>query len=225
MDTVLESVRTTILMAFRTFPLIIISFIAFLAVGLGNLGLFVLFVGHALMVPIAVAITQLLTDFIFKRQNMPSYLYEVEASHVALLVPTGTYANTRVNVAPSYWMAQTLFLFGYLIANAVSILYIPTDSRLDPILISNRKSRAKTIIITSLFFAAVLTGLRYSTHTETPVGIVAAVLVGGFLGYGWYQVAAACGVAAADVFGVAQQMIPSGGNTDTPMTCVYAPKP
>ena len=225
MDTVLRSARTTLLMAFRTFPLIMIGFVAFLALGLGNLGLFILFNGHAIIVPLAVAITQRLMAYLFINTfNLTPDTFMVPSSHVSLLVPTAEDGSSQTNVAPSYWLAQTLFLFGYIIANAVSILNMPDNKKLDPILISNRKSRAKTIIITSIFFALLLTALKYNTRTETIRGIGVAFVVGGLLGYGWYQVAVSCGVQAADVFGVSQQMIPSG-NTDTPMTCIYAPKP
>lgn len=222
METVIESVRASILVAFLAFPLIMISFIAFLALGLGNLGLFILFNGHALIVPIAVAIAQRVSAYIFK--NNP-YAYMVNASHVSLLVPSDIGGSTEVNVAPSYWMAQTLFLFGYIIANAVSILNIPVNKDLDPILVSNRKSRAKTIIVSSVFFALLMAGLKWRTGGETLRGIGVAFVVGGLLGYGWYQMAVSCGVQATDVFGLSQQMIPSTANTNTPMTCVYAPKP
>jgi hypothetical protein len=220
MDSLLQSARTTILMAFRTFPLIMISFVAFLAVGLGNMGLFVLFLGQTIILPIAVAISQRIFE------NGDKALYHVQASHVALLVPTSTYGSAHVNVTPSYWLAQTLFFFGYILANAVSIFTMPNNNKLAPILNSNRKSRAKTIIITTVFFALLMTGLRWITHTETLRGVAAAYVVGGLLGYGWYQVAVKAGVAAVDVFGIAQQVIPASAQNDTTsMTCVYAPKP
>jgi hypothetical protein len=209
-------------MAFRTFPLIIISFIAFLAMGLGNLGLFVLFIGQAIILPLATVLMHMGVEAVEKTDRT---LYHVQSSHVSLLVPTSIYEPGHVNVTPSYWMAQVIFLFSYIITNAVSVLNLPDDKKIDPILISNRKSRAKTIIITSIFFAFVLTYLRYNTHTETVRGIGAAYVLGGLLGYGWYQFAASCGVAAADVFGIAQQVIPSSAKADAPMTCVYAPKP
>jgi len=225
MDSILERVRTTLIMAFKTFPLIMIGFIGFIAIGLGNMGLFILFVGHAIIVPAATELSHVFFKVIGNMGTIDELDYHVMSTNVALLVPGSSYDSTRINVAPSYWMSQTLFLFGYILANAVSIRSLPVDPKMDKILISNRHSKANTVIITTIFFALIASLLRYQTHAETFKGMLAAVVVGGFLGYGWYQFAALCGARATDVFGVVQQIIPSSAKDETPMTCVYAPKP
>ena len=226
---ILHTVRNTIIAAFNAFPLIMISFIGFLSVGLGNLGLFVLFIGHAFLVPIAVMISHAFFDRIEQVSSHAGPLkFHIEKSDNSkvFIVPSSIVPETYINVAPSYWMAHTLFMFGYMLANTVSILNLPKNAKLDPILVANRTSRARTVIITTLFFTILLTILRYRSHTETLPGIAVAFVVGGLLGYGWYQFAVTCGVRGADVFGIAQQVvIPSTAKDERPMTCVYSAKP
>jgi hypothetical protein len=122
-------------------------------------------------------------------------------------------------------MMHVLFFATYMVSNAMAILSLPVDSKLDPIIVSNRKSKAKTIIAVIVGMTALVSILRYTTKTETPAGILVAVLAAWGLGYGWYELAAICGARAADVFGVMQQILPSSATADKPMTCVYAPKP
>ena len=112
-----------------------------------------------------------------------------------------------------------------MLANAVSVVSIPDDPKVDSILKKNRKVRGGMIIGTTIMFALIVSLLRYNTNSETFRGMIIAFLVGGLLGYGWYQFAVICGARAADIFGMAQQIIPSSAKDEKPMTCVYAPKP
>ena len=225
MNGILQSIRTTLLMSFRTLPLILVSFVGFLGLGLGNMGLFILFVGQVLIVPIATILLQTITGMILPPTGVNGSPFFVRSSNVGLIVPDSSFDSPFQNVAPSFWMMQVLFFANYMLSNAIAILYLPVDSKLDPIIVSNRMSKAKTIIAVIVGMTALVTILRYTTKTETPAGILVAVLAGWGLGYGWYQLAAICGARAADVFGVIQQIIPSSATADKPMTCVYAPKP
>ena len=201
----LLALRTTILMAFRTFPLIMISFIGFLAVGLGNLGLFFLFVGHAVVIPIATMIAHMLVP---SEANDISNRFHVASNSVGQLVATAPYETAKQNVAPSYWMIHTIFLFSYIFS---SIASIPAE---------NTTRRSTMIMITIPIITFALICMRYATHTETFWGMIIAILLGTSIGYGWHKFALLCGPAGADVFGFFQEIIPTN---EKPMTCVYAP--
>jgi len=220
MDGMLLSVRTTLIMAFRALPLILILFIGFLAAGLGNFALFFLFIGHVVVVPTATSLSQMIFSMI---NNNKAFM--VEASDKAVFVQGAIYSSPFINVAPSFWMAHILFFMSYIIANAISILRLPANPKADIILVSSRKSKARTLIITNVCILIILCVLKYQTNTETLPGIAVAVVLGGGLGYLWYLFAAITGARAADVFGITQQIIPSSAKDETPMTCVYAPKP
>lgn len=221
---ILLSARTAIISGFKALPVIMVSFIGFLSIGLGNLGLFVLFLGHTLLLPIAVYLSQFAFEAINKNDPDKSK-YHVQLNQASSLVAGSGGGELRVNVAPSFWLAHVLFLLGYMLANAVSVMSIPDDPKIDPILKKNRRVRAGMIMATTIMMALIVSLLRYNTHSETFRGVIIAFGVGGLLGYGWYQFAVLCGARAADVFGMAQQIIPSSAKDEKPMTCVYAPKP
>jgi hypothetical protein len=220
MEGILKSTRTGILMALRTLPLILISFIGFMAAGLANAGLLILFIGQIAVLPLAVYISQ----YIFSRMGDPAISpFYVKTTNVSLLVPSSGYAEMYINVAPSYWMAQIWFFFAYTFTNAMEIWKLPEDKRLDKTLIANRKTKAIMIMGAILVTVIGLSLFRFSTGAETPMGMLIALVLGSSLGYGWYMFALNCGVAASDVFGMVQQIIPFT-DTEQVMTCVYNPR-
>jgi len=208
-------------MALRTLPLILISFIGFMAAGLANAGLFILFIGQISILPVAVYISQ----YVFSRIGGDPAIspFYVKTTNVSLLVPSSRYTEMYINVAPSYWMAQIMFFFAYTITNAIEIWKLPEDKRLDKTLIANRKTKAIMIILVAVICVIGLSTFRFLMGTDTPIGILIATVLGGSLGYGWYVFASNCGVAASDVFGMVQQIIPFT-ETNEVMTCVYNPR-
>lgn len=223
MESVFLTIRTTILMALRTLPIILISFIGFLAAGLGNLGLFILFMGHVIIVPIATILSQKIFSKIFGND---SDIISIPHTEKAFLIPgNNRLESLNINVAPSYWMAHIIFFLSYILTNATAVFNLPVDSKADAILVSNRKSKARMVIISTIFFAIVFSVFKMSTGTETFAGLFIGILLGGILGFSWYKFGESCGIRAVDVFGVVQQTIPSSATNEKPMTCVYAPKP
>lgn len=221
----LQTIRTSILMAFRALPILLISFTAFLAIGLGNLGMFILFFGQAVLVPIVTELTHVVTAKLYPQGSMSGSAF-ITGSDIVQLVPSLS-SRGPTNVMPSYWMEHILFFLGYLLANGVGILTLPAADQtgLSEYLIENRKAKAKTVIAMTVVAAIVLTVLRFRmSGAETYRGIAVALITGGALGYGWYQFAALCGARHADVFGVVPTILPSSAKDETPMTCVYAPK-
>lgn len=225
---ILYTVKNTIIQAFLAFPYMMIWFIGFLALGLGNLGLFILFVGQTIILPLIVVLVHTIIDWkIPVKPDADPFRIRIGPDIISKAQVVPIYSrNTTVNVSPSFWMAQTLFLLGYLLGNTIAVLNLPNDSNVDNILLQNRKSRANTVMAVTLFFTVVLSVLRYQTNTETPYGMGFALVIGGLGGYLWYLFAETCGVRTADVFGIAQQVvIPSRASDERPMTCVYNPKP
>jgi hypothetical protein len=220
---VLQQVRAQLYLGFLSLPMLLMSLIFFLAIGLGNVGLFVLFLGHALMVP-------LLLLFVHGTLGLTSlygspYLYK-PSSDISQLVPSVPHAmGLNAPVAPSLWMAHMTFFMGYLLANAVGVFRIPKDKKTSDYYYENRKAKAVTIMVLTIFLSLILAGARWFTGTETIPGIVVAFLTSGFLGYGWYQFAEVCGARHADVFGVVPQLLPANAKAETAITCAYAPKP
>jgi hypothetical protein len=212
---ILHSTRITLLLAFLALPLLLVSFTGFLAIGLGNMGLFILFIGQAILVPI---VTEL-SNWIMRSRG---WIKPEVSTDVSQLVPSAS-LMTYAQAAPSYWMAHLLFFLGYLLANSVNIYNLPVDSGASDWQVRNRKSKAVTVMTVVLLLIIILPLMRkLITGTETILGLALAFGLMLPLGYGWYQFASQCGARAADVFGIVQQIAPK--SEDRPTTCVYTPK-
>lgn len=216
----LADVRSTIILAFKALPLLLISFIGFLAVGLGNLSLFVLFLGHAIVVPIA-------TEACHTIPSNGTLTTPNDISQLVPLIPTtGASYTSPTNNMPSYWMAHISFFFGYILMNAISIYNMPVDKLSAEWQVTSRKTRAVTIITTTVILWILFAYMRYSlTGVENAAGIMLAILLLGGAGVGWYYLASALGARNSDIFGIAQSMVSQETGNAKPVTCVYSPKP
>jgi hypothetical protein len=217
----LATIRSTILLAFKDLPLLLISFIGFLAIGLGNLSLFMLFLGHAMVVP-------LVTSGIQAASGTSGQL--VVPNDASQLVPndpsTGSAYGIRASVMPTYWMAHVSFFFGYILMNAIDIYNLPADNRAADWMVVSRKTRAATLIASTVVMFALFAALRYYlTGSETSTGMAIGVFVLGGIGMASYQIATkSFGARSSDMFGISQQMVTQGTGDKKPMTCVYAPR-
>lgn len=228
----LATLRTSLLLAFKSLPLLLISFITFLAFGLGNVSLFILLIGHIFIVPL---ITELLH---FVSRNSPNVAL-LTSNDISQLVPTPLGSvTTPVNVFPSYWMAHISFFFGYLLSNAVSMYLQEPDfetikgASSDAVKnsinakIASRKEKALTLIISTLCFLLLITLLRMiATGAETFAGVSIAIFVLGLAGGGYHRSAELLGATNSDVFGIAMQMMSPDSGATKPKTCVYTGKP
>jgi len=198
-----QTLRESIIFFFLGFPLIIISLVWFLAIANGNMGLIMLGLGQISVVPLAVFISHIVSNF------LP--FAKIDSNHLAQLVPSAPYDNAKMNVFPSYWVAQATFFFVYIFTNAYDVYSIEpiSDSPTEEWRVENRKARASMVMGVSLFILLLLVALRYTlTGTETPIGIIYGLIVFSLIGFGWYKAATMTGSRKGDILGIVQQMIP-----------------
>lgn len=226
---VLATLRTSLLLAFKSLPLLLIGFIAFLAFGLGVTSLFILLTGQAIIVP-------LLTEIFHALSSGSPNIALLSRNDISQLLPGS--AEGPINVFPSYWMAQIAFFFGYLLANAVVMYTTPPD--VNRIMgassdkakkainekVAARKEKALMLIMSTVLFFLLITCLRViATGAETFAGILVATFVLGGAGAGWYLLAQQLGATSSDIFGIAMQMMTPDSAAMKPKTCVYTGKP
>lgn len=220
---VLHTIRETITLGFMALPLLLIGFVGFTAIGLGNMGLFMLFIGHAVLIP---GVVGGLHYGLSRYSSAGDPNLFIRATDRAQLVPSAPHEAAYIPVAPSYWMAHTMFFLGYILTNASFLYSLKSERGTSEWLQENRKARAGALIAISTIAIVALPLLRYMfTGLETPIGILIAVILCGGLGAGWFFVAEACGARHSDIFGMASQMIPKAAREGPPMTCVYSAKP
>lgn len=226
----LATLRTTLLLAFKSLPLLLIAFISFLTFGLGNTSLFLLLSGHIFIVPFITELSHYLT-------NASPSLALLEINPISELASEGP---VRVNVFPSYWMAHISFFFGYLIANAADmfaedpkvVLQLVAGASSDAVKVSvaqkmaARKEKAQALLITLSVFFVLLTAMRViATGAETLGGVLFAFFILGGMGAGWYFGAQALGAVNSDIFGISMQMMSPETAATKPKTCVYTGRP
>ena len=220
---ILSTIRETILLAFKSLPLLLISFIGFLAIGLGNISLFILFIGHAIIVPVA-------TELVHYGTRGSNFVATNEIAQLVPMVPTtGASYTSPTNIFPSYWMAHLSFFFGYILTNAITIYTgygLPSKAKAAPNwAVEARVTQGITLIATTVILWLLTAWLRlYATGAESLNGIILAIFLMGGLGCGWFFFAQLCGARNADIFGVSQQMLSQSDDT-APMTCVYQARP
>ena len=214
----LDTVKRSLIMFFLGLPLIIISIVFFLGLGLGNAGLLFLSVGHVILVPLMVLVCHFITGF------LPYNFVDLPYSDIGQLVPSVPVSafTTETNVWPSYWMAHFTFFCSYILFNASEVYNLPPISDSDDYLakVQARTSRAMVIMIftIAIFLALAFIRLRY-THTEHIFGVLFSTAVFGALGYAWLTASSAVGIRTMDIFGVAQQMLLIQ-DPSVPTTCV-----
>jgi hypothetical protein len=207
-------------MFFLGLPIIIISIVFFLGLGLGNAGLLFLSAGHMFLVPAVVLICHFITGLI------PSNILSVSVpySDIGQLVPSVPVSafTTETNVWPSYWMAHFTFFCSYIFVNAYKVYNLPAISDSEDYLtkIQARTSRSIVIMIFTLaiFLALVFIRLKY-TNTEHIFGVLFAIVIFATIGYGWLLASNELGIRTMDIFGVAQQML-LVQDPSKPTTCV-----
>lgn len=117
--------------------------------------------------------------------------------------PTGgTYSKL-----PSLYLAHIAFFFGFLLINALDVYNIDTKDD-GTSQYANRKARSKMIIIVLAIVYLILLLTRYFvTDCESPLGILATSTCFLWLSYGWYKLAATCGIQTVDLLGMSSSIL------------------
>jgi len=201
-------------------PLMIILFLGFMSVALGNVGLIILFLGHITAVPVLVSLLNLATSIF-----LPKSWSSVNKSDVCTLIPGMSWIpfdnNNIINVCPSFWMANFFFFISYFIQNAMYLSKKHPLEGANAELVANRKARAVAALIVGMTLSILFPILRYSlTGCETVPGILVAALAFVPLGVGWYYLAVSTGARDGDIFGITSAILPASSTTPPIMACV-----
>lgn len=220
MSSFAQTMRATLERSFIALPFLLFTWSLFVGATTGNIGLIVLALGQSTVVPL---LTFLLNFVASKFGDSWKPMFTIPKSATCNLLPTGfTNVGDREYVVPSYWLAQVLFFFAFLISNASTVLNLEPSSTAAPEKVERRKSQAQLVLIMAIFFLIVFLGLRFFVMgCEILLGLFIGILVFGSVGYGWYRLAEQCSARDSDIFGIVQGILPPSASDPPPMTCVY----
>ncbi len=214
--TVLESARQMVLYSFMYLPLMLIAFLGFMSLALGNVGMIILFLGHVFLIPVATTLLHMASVII------PADYKYVQARDVCNLIPSFPVTPGTVNVFPSYWMAHFLFFMGYFLQNARTLITKSAESGAPKDRVDLRKGQGTTAMVVGIVVTLAIIFMRYKlTGCETILGIMIAAITMVPLGIGWYTMATLAGARDGDIFGIAGRIMPLSALAPPPMTCLY----
>jgi len=219
MSTFIQNFRGMLTRSFLAMPILLFGWALFIGATTGNIGLLVLAMGQATVVPMATWILHTIGGM-FGDWGMTNFT--VPASATCSMLPRG-FVDTggRDFSIPSYWLAQIFFFFGFLTTNAKSVLNLPEAPNAPPDKVERRKSQAQLVLILSWVFLALFLAARVLMGCETVPGVIVGGLAFWWIGHGWYLLARECSARDSDIFGIVQGILPPAASDPPPMTCVY----
>lgn len=220
MSGVAQTMRGLLEGSFRALPVLLFGWALFVGSTTGNIGLLVLALGQATVVPFATWILHSVASFF---GNFAKVNFTVPASSTCNILPGGfTDPMERVFSIPSYWLAQIAFFFGFLLSNASYVLNMPAANNAPADKVERRKSQAQLVqILGWVFFALFIVVRSFVMRCETVPGVLLGGLAFWWIGNGWYQFARECSAKDSDIFGIVQGILPSSATEGPPMACVY----
>ena len=220
MSTFAQNFKGMLERSFVALPILLFGWSLFVGSTTGNVGLLVLALGHATVTPLATWLLHTLASFFGEWGNAN---FTVAASSTCSILPAGFVdTNERVYAIPSYWLAQIYYFFGFLIANAKSVLDLPAAPNAPAEKVERRKSQAQLVLVMAWAFLIIFVAVRVLVMgCETIPGVILGGLVFYWLGNGWYQLARECSARDSDIFGIVQGILPPEASDPPPMTCVY----
>ena len=220
MSGIAQTIRGLLEGSFRALPVLIFGWALFVGSTTGNVGLLVLALGHATVVPLLTWILHTIASFL---GDYGKILFTMPASSTCSILPGGfTDPMERIYSFPSYWLAHIAFFFGFLITNANYVLNMPAAENAPADKVERRKSQAQLVVLLAwIFFGVFLFVRKFIMRCEADVGMALGGLAFWWVGYGWYQFARECSVKDSDLFGIVQGILPPGASDPPPTTCVY----
>ena len=220
MSSFVQNFRGMLERSFVTLPILLFGWSLFVGSTTGNIGLLVLALGQGSVAPLATWILHTIGG-LFGDWGIANFT--VPASATCSILPGGfTEPGERQFSVPSYWLAQIYFFFGFLIANAQSVLNMPAAPNAPAEKVERRKSQAQLVLVMAWVFMIVFVAIRVLVMgCETVPGVIVGGIVFWWLGNGWYQLARECSSRDSDIFGIVQGILPPGASDPPPMTCVY----
>jgi len=221
--------RETIFHFFRSLPVCLFITIGLFGAFQGNENYIFFVIGLGLLAPAVAVSLNMLLEFIFTKIDG----WTGNETHSYWLVPNGASCTLFEQLSknpldsmcavPTVWTVMTAFFFTYIFVNAYDIYNRRVPQKADQTAVNARKTRCvmSMIFIVALFIIAIIG--RYSImHCETMFGMIIGLLVGGGLGYGWYDFSRSCGVGQFDdIFGISSRLLSRAASGGTaPKICV-----
>jgi hypothetical protein len=203
--TFVDTAQSSLIGVFNSLPLVLMTVLIVLGLGLGNFGMLWVAGGHIVLFPIVGAL-HFLTMWYGKGI--------IPYSDTLVLAPG---SSSKINIIPSMWITQITYFFTYVFLNAYDIYNsepVTTDPSYD-IKVNNRKTRTIMIMTWAVILGLILIACRIlakSEYTSDRIAIIASVAFSLLIGGSMAAIANIIGnqpnvgTQKMDIFGITQQM-------------------
>jgi hypothetical protein len=129
-------------------------------------------------------------------------------------------ASRLVLIAPSLWIASTVFFATFSVYNAIRLLTRDPVNGAREEMVDTRKAFSMTVIATGVFFAC-LVFARMFTGCESWYGATLGIAIGIGCAISYWHILDACGTGAMpDIHQVIGSLAPPGNEKEIPVVCV-----
>lgn len=127
--------------------------------------------------------------------------------------------NELTIVAPSHWLAATIFFATFSVYNSIRVAMKEPANGTSPDLVDVRRAFSLSVMVIGVVFFALVLG-RGFTGCETWLGGGLGLAIGGGMAIAYWHILDACGTGMIpDVLQVVGSMAPPGADTDVPVIC------
>ena len=221
---IISDIKIFLYAGFQTLPLTMAGTLLILSLFTGNFAIIFFLIGYLIFVPAITTGINILANMV----NMAGPVDEI--CNTILSYPSFDTSPTgqTENVLFTHWMGMTVFLFSYLIANAVKLYKLPPPKVTNPSQAMKnsinqkttlRKSQMIICMIMISLVALLFIMIRVNSGCDR-WGTAVAAIVFGLFGWGWFELLSVKNNARlSDIFGIANRLLPPDALADQPMGC------
>ena len=223
--TLVSDLKVFLLGGYQSFPITMAGTLIILGFMTANYAMLFFLVGLVIGVPIGTWILNALCGFIPDN----SWVFPRASSVCDIIGSAADASSTERGPFASYWITMTMFFFGYLIGNALTLYSLaPVYPSADPDVkakvdqqVMMRQSQTVIGLITIALFVIVFLAMRIKSGCDAVVPAILATGGSIAFGYYWYQALAATGKnTLSDLFGIANRLMSPDSLQNEPIGCI-----
>lgn len=229
--TLVSDLKVFLLGGYQSFPITMAGTLIILGFMTANYAMLFFLVGLVIGVPIGTWLFNLGLGALFTFFGLSdnSWVFPRASSVCDIIGSAADASSTEKGPFASYWITMTMFFFGYLIGNALTLYSLaPVYPSADPDVkakvdqqVMMRQSQTVIGLITIALFVIVFFVMRVSSKCDAIVPAFFATGLFGAFGYGWYKALAATGKnTLSDLFGIANRLMSPDSLQNEPIGCI-----
>jgi len=229
LQSIISDIKVFLYGGFQTLPLTMAGTLLLLGLFTANYSVLFFLVGFLLLTPLLTMGLNSLMAWL--KSLMPWLKWDSELSKSCnAIIPFPTATNETEKQGVSYWLTMGIFMFSYLISNAVALYTIEAQipEKANEAIKSDLQQKAmyrKSQMIISLIMLALISiifiAVRLTSGCDTGFGLAVAIVPVTLLGITWFSILSANkNTRLSDLFGVSNRLLAPNATSDSADVCL-----